>query len=172
VRKSSPHPPALLVTFQICTGITSCTSNKQINTHVGAALSLSDHHEFAPSLLTAEISHHNYNYIRKFCPEHIGQNPRIFKIALFSSFFSFFKRKKRKPSPSYNSSLTCIGLFFFFLTQFCDVAHVVTIHKDNLAGFGYNKGCVTLWRCHFALNKYLKAKRRIMKTQMFHLAKI
>jgi hypothetical protein len=37
---------------------------------------------------------------------------------------------------------------FFFSTQFCDVAQVVIIHKDNLASFGYNKGCVTLWHCN------------------------
>jgi hypothetical protein len=88
---------------------------------VGAALSLSDHHEFAPSLLTAEISHHNYNYIRKFCLEHIVQNPRIcmsfFKIA---QLFFFPKRKKKKEKkktlPPYNSWLT--KAFFFFPLNF------------------------------------------------------
>jgi hypothetical protein len=34
-----------------------------------------------------------------------------------------------------------------------------------------NKGCVTLWPCHFHL-KVSYGKRRIMKTQIFHHAKI
>jgi hypothetical protein len=36
-----------------------------------------------------------------------------------------------------------------------------------------NKGCVTLWPClAIHIKKYLKAKRRIMETQIFHNAKI
>jgi hypothetical protein len=35
-----------------------------------------------------------------------------------------------------------------------------------------NKGCVTLWPCPFRLKQYLKGKSRMMKTQIFHHARI
>jgi hypothetical protein len=36
---------------------------------------------------------------------------------------------------------------------------VVIIHKDNLASFGYNKGCVTLRRCHLHEISILRQKK-------------
>jgi len=77
-----------------------------------------------------------------------SQNLHEFLQNCTTFFFSKRKKKKeKKPFPSYNSWLTK-AFFFFFSTQFCDVAQVVIIQKDNLASFGYNKGCVTLWRYH------------------------
>jgi hypothetical protein len=66
-----------------------------------------------------------------------------------------------------------IGLFFFFLTQFCDVAQVVIIHEDNLASFGYiTRGVWSHCGIAICIKKVSEGKRRIMKTKIFHHAKI
>jgi hypothetical protein len=75
------------------------------------------------------------------------------------------KSSKRNQNPSrYHNSKTNLKF-----------QHKPKVHipKSKVQTFPeINKGCVTLWPCHFTLKSIFKGKQRIMEIQISHHAKV